>query len=119
MARSHATAPARFNARSPPSLFCAASPSPLRIALTPLANHIYSFEVLLDGLLDELSDLAKASHTCKRWLLDAERRGAAHTSAPSTSAFAIAASASAGAPQRLRVEEKLLYRALLGLGNST
>lgn len=52
---------------------------------------------VLSEALDALSELARESRQCKRWLAAAER-GARIS----------------GEQTRLRVEEKLLYRSLLG-----
>ena len=76
-------------------------------------------KALLDALLDELSDAAKASPTVRRWLAEAERKGVGPGAPGLVSTPAVGGGGGGGGSlQRLRVEEKLLYRSLLGLGNS-
>ena len=71
-----------------------------------------AMKLTLDALLDQVSSMASRSAQCREWLRDAER-GAKVTGRGG----GLLAVQSSTAGTRLRVEEKLLYRSLLGLGS--
>ena len=79
-----------------------------------------AMKLKLDALLDEVSQMAAKSTQCRTWLRDAER--GAKVSGRSSGLVSSATKGASGSAlqatgMRLRVEEKLLYRSLLGLGN--
>lgn len=82
-----------------------------------------SMKLKLDALLDEVSQMAAKSVQCRTWLRDAERgakvsgRSSGLASSNGMASKATNGSANQVTGTRLRVEEKLLYRSLLGLGN--